>query len=136
MSYKIDGDKWIEHNVPFLKLLGMDCRVPVMGESETMLIQDDNKHMNDAGITHCGVPMSLLVTAMGVSAKTADKFQRDAVTVEMKTSFIQSAKGKLVAKATTLHNGGTLAFCEGRVYDSENNLCYTATGTFKYVRRP
>jgi acyl-coenzyme A thioesterase PaaI-like protein len=28
-----------------------------------------------------------------------------------------------------------MAFTEGRIYDTEGQLCATATGTFKYVSR-
>jgi uncharacterized protein (TIGR00369 family) len=136
MTYKIVENEWIENDVPFLKLLGIDVKVPTMGESETVITQDNTKHNSDAPIVHCGVPMSLLVTAMGMAGKTKDPYLRDTITLGMNTSFVQPATGKLTARATTLQVTATLAFCEGRVYNEKGELCTSATGTFKYIRRP
>ena len=61
------------------------------------------------------------------------------VTIEMKTTFMRPAKvaagQKLVGKGRLEHRTRSMAFTEGRVYDSEGQLCATATGTFKYVAR-
>ena len=34
-----------------------------------------------------------------------------------------------------LHRSVTLAFCEGSVFDEQQQLCAHATGTFKYLRQ-
>jgi uncharacterized protein (TIGR00369 family) len=57
------------------------------------------------------------------------------VTIEMKTSFMQPARGQLVAKGKLLHRSKTMAFTEGTVFDAQGNACAHATGTFKYVNR-
>ena len=57
------------------------------------------------------------------------------VTIEIKTSFMQAAKGLLTGKGELLHRTGTMAFTEGRIYDAEGRLCVQATGTFKYMKR-
>lgn len=57
------------------------------------------------------------------------------VTIEMKTSFMQPARGPLVAKGRLIHRTATMAFTEGTVYDAQGRICSHATGTFKYVRR-
>jgi acyl-coenzyme A thioesterase PaaI-like protein len=56
-------------------------------------------------------------------------------TIEMKTSFMRPAEGRLVCKAKLLHRSATMAFCEGSVFDAAGHLCAHATGTFKYVKR-
>jgi acyl-coenzyme A thioesterase PaaI-like protein len=58
-----------------------------------------------------------------------------AVTIEMKTSFMQAAKGLQRARGRLLHRTATMAFTEGHVFDVEGRLCAHATGTFKYVKR-
>jgi uncharacterized protein (TIGR00369 family) len=61
------------------------------------------------------------------------------VTIEMKTTFMRPAKvpagQKLVGKGHLQHRTRSMAFTEGRIYDSSGQLCATATGTFKYVAR-
>jgi acyl-coenzyme A thioesterase PaaI-like protein len=55
--------------------------------------------------------------------------------VEMKTSFMRPAEGRLACKAQLLHRSTTLAFCEASVFDEDRHLCAHATGTFKYLRK-
>jgi len=57
------------------------------------------------------------------------------VTVEMKTAFMQPAKGLLTAEGKVLHRTATLAFTEGTIHDANGRLCVHATGTFKYLPR-
>ena len=57
------------------------------------------------------------------------------VTIEMKTSFMRPAEGRLAAKGTLLHRSATMAFCEGSVFDDDHQLCAHATATFKYLRK-
>ena len=54
-------------------------------------------------------------------------------TIEMKTSFMRPAQGRLRAVGELLHRTPTLAFTEGRVYDEHEHLCAHASGTFKYL---
>ncbi|MET0543794.1 MAG: PaaI family thioesterase, partial [Variovorax sp.] len=57
------------------------------------------------------------------------------VTIEMKTSFMQPARGPLVAKGRLMHRTATMAFTEATIYDADGRACSHATGTFKYVKR-
>jgi uncharacterized protein (TIGR00369 family) len=57
------------------------------------------------------------------------------VTIEMKTSFMQPARGKLSGKGRLMHRTATMAFTEATIYDSAGHACAHATGTFKYVKR-
>ena len=57
------------------------------------------------------------------------------VSVEMKTSFLRPAEGRLVAEGRLLHRSTTMAFCEGSVFDADRQLCAHATGTFKVLRK-
>ena len=57
------------------------------------------------------------------------------VTIEMKTSFMQAAKGKLVGKGGLMHRTATMAFTQATIFDAEGRACAHATGTFKYVKR-
>jgi uncharacterized protein (TIGR00369 family) len=57
------------------------------------------------------------------------------VTIEMKTSFMQAARGPLTARGHLMHRTATMAFTEGTVFDAQGKACAHATGTFKYMRR-
>lgn len=49
------------------------------------------------------------------------------------TSFLQPARGPLVARGRLLHRTRAMAFVEGSVFDAQGNLCCHASGTFKLV---
>ena len=55
-------------------------------------------------------------------------------TIEMKTTFMRPAEGRLRALGTLLHRTSTMAFTEGSVFNEHGQLCAHATGTFKYLR--
>ncbi len=71
---------------------------------------------------------------MAVAARSVQK-DMGAVTIEMKTSFMQPARGRLTAKGHLLHRTATLAFTEGTVFDEKGRACAHATATFKFVKR-
>jgi uncharacterized protein (TIGR00369 family) len=84
--------------------------------------------------------MTLLDVVMATAARSVEQ-DMGVVTIEMKTSFMRPAKvpagQALQAKGQLLHRTRSMAFTEGKVFDSDGQLCAHATGTFKYVaRRP
>ena len=85
-------------------------------------------------ITHGGASMTLLDVAMAVAARSVQK-DMGVVTIEMKTSFMQPARGPLTSKGRLMHRTATMAFTEGTIFDAEGRACAHATGTFKYVKR-
>jgi uncharacterized protein (TIGR00369 family) len=95
-------------------------------------------------VAHGGVLMTMLDVAMAHAARSAHRVQPaagDAVdagpgvaTIEMKTSFMRPAEGRLVAKGRLLHRTATMAFTEGQVFNEAGELCAHATGTFKFLR--
>jgi uncharacterized protein (TIGR00369 family) len=83
---------------------------------------------------HGGASMTLLDVAMAVAARSVSP-EMGVVTIEMKTSFMQAAKGPLIAKGKLIHRTATMAFTEASIFDAEGKICSHATGTFKYVKR-
>jgi uncharacterized protein (TIGR00369 family) len=57
------------------------------------------------------------------------------VTIEMKTSFMQPARGKLSGRGRLMHRTRSMAFTEATIFDAQGEACAHATGTFKYVQR-
>jgi uncharacterized protein (TIGR00369 family) len=93
---------------------------------------------NSWDVAHGGVVMTLLDVVMAHAARSvrdaADHATPGIVTVEMKTSFMRPASGRLLATGRLMHGTTSLAFCEGSVRDEAGALCAHATGTFKFLR--
>ena len=124
-------------DIPFVQALGMQLWRFDSGHAEISL--DVRPEMqNSWAVAHGGVVMTLLDVVMAHAARSArDESEHAApgiVTVEMKTSFLRPAVGRLVATGRLLHGTKSLAFCEGSVHDEAGKLCAHATGTFKFLR--
>ena len=119
--------------IPFVTHLGFTLHRMEAGESE-LHYEARPEHLNSFAVTHGGATMALLDVTMATAARSETP-DFGVVTIEMKTSFLQAARGPLVARGRLLHRTGSMAFTEGSVYDAEGRLCSHATGTFKYVRR-
>lgn len=120
-------------DIPFVELLGFTLHRMENGESE-LHYETRPEHLNSFAITHGGVSMTLLDVTMAIAARSSAP-NIGAVTIEMKTNFMQAARGRLVAKGKLLHRTATLAFTEATIFDAQGRICCHATGTFKYVRR-
>ncbi len=120
-------------DIPFVELLGFTLHRMENGESE-LHYETRPEHLNSFAITHGGVSMTLLDVTMAIAARSSAP-NMGAVTIEMKTNFMQAARGRLVAKGKLLHRTATLAFTEATIFDAQGRICCHATGTFKYVRR-
>ena len=123
--------------IPFVDHLGFTLEKFEGGESE-LHYAPQPEHLNSFAVTHGGAVMTLLDVVMATAARSADPVM-GVVTIEMKTSFVRPAKvspgQKLVAKGLLQHRTRSMAFTEGRVYDTDGQLCAMSTGTFKYVAR-
>jgi uncharacterized protein (TIGR00369 family) len=124
-------------NIPFVEEVGLELWVAADGQSELRL-NIDGGHLNHLAVAHGGVLMTLLDVAMAQAARTLHRAGEPVgpgvTTVEMKTTFMRPALGRLVAKGNVLQRTRSMAYCEARVFDAAGVLCAHATGTFKYVR--
>jgi uncharacterized protein (TIGR00369 family) len=120
-------------HIPFVEHLGFEMIFFEGGRSE-MRFTPKAEHMNSFQVAHGGAIMTLLDVSMATAARSVDK-ATGVVTIEMKTSFMQPARGTLVAKGHLLHRTKSTAFTETMLYDDQGTLCAHATGTFKYVPR-
>jgi uncharacterized protein (TIGR00369 family) len=124
-------------HIPFVHHLGFTLEKFEGGESE-LLYAPRAEHHNSFDVTHGGAVMTLLDVVMATAARSVEQ-DMGVVTIEMKTSFMRPAKvapgEKLVGRGLLQHRTRSMAFTEGRIYDSAGQLCAMATGTFKYVAR-
>lgn len=119
--------------IPFVEMLGFEMVFFDDGQSE-IRYTPDAEHMNSFNVTHGGAIMTLLDVSMATAARSVDK-ALGVVTVEMKTSFMQPARGNLTAKGRLMHRSKSMAFTESTLFDEAGNACAHATGTFKYVNK-
>lgn len=120
-------------DIPFVAHLGFALTLFEGGRSE-LVFEPRPEHLNSFAVTHGGALMTLLDVTMAVAARSVQK-DMGAVTIEMKTSFMQPARGRLTARGHLMHRTATMAFTEATVFDADNKACAHATGTFKFVRR-
>ena len=119
--------------IPFVHHLGFELVLFVGGHSQIEYLPKP-EHLNSFSVTHGGALMTLLDVVMAVAARSVRQ-DMGVVTIEMKTSFMQPARGQLNGKGRLMHGTATLAFTEGTIYDEDGKACAHATGTFKYVKR-
>ncbi len=119
--------------IPFVNHLGFELVLFDDGLSQ-IDYEPRPEHLNSFGVTHGGACMTLLDVVMAVAARSVQK-DMGVVTIEMKTSFMQPARGKLSGKGRLMHRSATMAFTEGTIFDEQGRACAHATGTFKYVKR-
>lgn len=119
--------------IPFIEHLGVYLTAFDGGRSE-LRFDPRPEHLNSFSVVHGGMLMTLLDVTMASAARSVDKGM-GVVTIEMKTSFMQPARGPLRAEGQIVHKTATLAFTEATVYDASGKACARASGTFKYVRR-
>ncbi len=119
--------------IPFVDHLGFTLERFENGESELHYTAAP-EHLNSFFVTHGGACMTLMDVTMAAAARSVNP-DMGVVTIEMKTSFMQPARGPLTGKGRLLHRTATMAFTEAKIYDAEARLCSHSTGTFKYVKR-
>jgi uncharacterized protein (TIGR00369 family) len=102
--------------IPFVEEMGLELHRFDSGHAEVQ-VDLEQAHLNSWEVAHGGVLMTLLDVAMAHAARSQHSQQPDqgpgVVTVEMKTTFMRPAEGRLVAKGVLLHRSTTMAFCEG-----------------------
>jgi uncharacterized protein (TIGR00369 family) len=119
-------------DIPFVNLLGFELEHFDDGQA-TIRYAPAAEHLNAFGMTHGGALMTLLDVVMASAARSVQK-ESGMVTIEMKTSFLQTARGRLTAKGRLMHRSASIAFTEATLFDEAGLACSHATGTFKYTR--
>ena len=120
-------------DIPFVRHLGFVLEKFEGGLSE-ITYKPAPEHVNSFAVTHGGATMTLMDVSMATAARSVQP-DMGVVTIEMKTSFMQAARGLLTAKGRLMHRTATMAFTESTIYDEQGRICSHATGTFKYVKR-
>jgi uncharacterized protein (TIGR00369 family) len=118
--------------IPFADFLGFEFVSSKDGHS-VLAYQALDAHMNSFHVPHGGALMTLMDVSMANAARSVESGSR-VVTIELKSSFFNPAKGLLKAYGSVLHRTKSMAFMETKIMDAQNVLCAHATGTFRYVK--
>jgi uncharacterized protein (TIGR00369 family) len=124
-------------HVPFIHLLGAELLRFEVGECEIALTLRDELN-NSWHVAHGGVLMTMLDVAMAHATRTPRKPEegpdpRGVVTIEMKTTFMRPAMGRITCTGKLLHRSAALAFCEATLVNEAGERLAHATGTFKFL---
>ncbi|HEX5805101.1 MAG TPA: PaaI family thioesterase [Macromonas sp.] len=122
-----------DQSMTFVRLLGFELASRDAGQCAVRYAPTAD-HCNSFHVTHGGILMTLLDVCMSQAARSVQT-DMGAITIEMKTTFMRAAKGPLAGHGRLVQRTATLAFCEAQVHDAQGQLCATASGTFKYVRK-
>ena len=130
---EVPSPKLFGVEIPFVEHLGFEL-VKMEGGESILRFEPKREHMNSFFVAHGGAIMTLLDVTMATAARSVQQ-DMGVVTIEMKTSFMQPARGKLSGKGRLMHRTATMAFTEATIFDGEGRACAHSTGTFKYVKR-
>ncbi|WPB59256.1 PaaI family thioesterase [Xylophilus sp. GOD-11R] len=126
-------ENWRKIAIPFVQHLGIDIARMAEGRCELRL-DVRPEHLNSFGVLHGGAIMTLLDVSLAGAARSVQP-DMGVVTIEMKTTFMQPARGPVSGHGRLMHRTGRMAFVEGTLEDAEGRVCAHATGTFKYMPR-
>jgi uncharacterized protein (TIGR00369 family) len=124
---------WAEIVEPFIEHLGVGAPEFSAGHGKVEL-RLERRHTNRFDMAHGGVIATLLDFVMAQACRSADEDQRPAITIEIKSTFVQPGRGTLRCTGHCVHRGRSLAFGEARVMDGQGSLVAFGSGTFKYAR--
>ncbi|MBS7843151.1 PaaI family thioesterase [Pseudomonas fluorescens] len=132
---RLMADQGIDPLMQHLEILG----APQMSEQGAGLqVRLKDFHMNGGGSAHGGLIMTLMDVVMACSTFVSGRDQH-CVTVEMKSNFMRpggQAGDVLNAQGFLRSSSRSLAFCDAEVRNEAGELLATASGTFKYIKRP
>lgn len=95
--------------VPFNHLLGLQREYAQDGVAR-LVLQPRADLTNNHQAVHGGVLMSLMDSAMSSAALSASGFTKAVVTIDMTSSFLKPAHGRLVAHASVQGGGKSVCF--------------------------
>lgn len=90
---------------------------------------------NRLGMAHGGVIATLADQALGLAWRSAAPERIPGGTINLNINFIAPGNGRLRAEGQLVKLTGSSAFCEGKIYNDQNELIATAQGAFS-ARRP
>ena len=120
-------------HIPFVHFCGIEPMSTEPGRTR-LRVKLEAHHMNQLGIAHGGITMTLLDVAVGTAARSGSN-KSAVMTLDMQTQFISPGRGTLLAEGRVVKEGRSLVFVEADVHDEAGTLVAKATAILKSTRR-
>ncbi|PKP81018.1 MAG: phenylacetic acid degradation protein [Alphaproteobacteria bacterium HGW-Alphaproteobacteria-18] len=86
--------------------------------------------LNPAGFVQGGMLIAMLDDTVGPAVIVASRGQSYTTTIDLHAHFLRPVKlGSIVTEGMVTRLGKTVAFTEGKLFDSEGRLCVRATSS-------
>ena len=123
---------------PAAKLLGWKPLEAVRGSGRFRVQFDGSQQLtNFQGNIQGGFVAAMLDDTLGPALATTLAADEFCPTIELKVNFLKPARpGVLIGDGRVVHRGGSIAFLEGTLSNSEGEMVATATSTARIVRMP
>ncbi|MDO9404740.1 MAG: PaaI family thioesterase [Polaromonas sp.] len=123
--------------IPLAALLGF--QLERMDAGQAVVSCGHRKDLcNSYGFIHGGTLMALMDIALVHAARAPDEpagpIRAPCVTVDMSTSFIGPASGRLHANARVVGRTASLSFCEAVVTGPGGEICARGIGTLRHIQ--
>lgn len=119
---------------PFLDLCGIERDYPARGQCRAW-VEVRRETSNSMGMAHGGLVMTLMDAAMGGAARDVQEGETTVVTIDMQTTFLAPARGRVEALARVIRSSRSFVFAECSVTDASGGLVAKASGLFRPVDR-
>lgn len=120
-------------HIPFVHFCGIEPVSSAPGRTR-LRVKLEEHHMNQLGIAHGGITMTLLDVALGTAARSGSD-KSAVMTLDMQTQFISPGRGTLTGEGRIVKAGRSLVFVEADVHDETGTLVAKASAIFKSTRR-
>jgi uncharacterized protein (TIGR00369 family) len=124
------GVDYFGMEVPFLDHLGI-IHEKIDDDRVRVTLELREEMLNSFDVAHGGIVMTLLDVAMAMAARVKLNHRDGIMTIDMSTSFIRSAKEKIIVEGKVLQTGKSIQFCEANAYDGTGQIVAKAIGSFK-----
>lgn len=122
--------KTINETPGFIKHNNMQV-LELSQERSKMKVDLTENSLNPNGVAHGGLLFGLADTTMGLLARTTG---RNVTTINAQIDYLKPGKGKVITcMAEPLKIGKTTAVLRANIYNEEETLISTVTGTFFFL---
>jgi uncharacterized protein (TIGR00369 family) len=119
-------------HIPFVHLCGIEPISTEPGRTR-LRVKLEPHHMNQLGIAHGGITMTLLDVALGTAARSV--IDSAVMTLDLQTQFIAPGRRTLAVEGRVTKAGRSLVFVEADVHDDAGELVAKASAIFKAARQ-
>ena len=118
--------------VPFLEFCGVKTEPAPEGVAR-LSVEVRHEIANTRGNAHGGLMMTMLDVALGRAARDSVPGANSFITIDLHTSFLKPAEGRLIAEGRRIGGGRSIVFCEGEIIDETGEVVARASGVFKPI---